>query len=75
MNFQSYPAMTEAYFVQRGGHVPPCIHGVEFASFGFFVVGMGIFLLGVRVGYGVLVGRLDLMPVKRREIEVKKVEV
>ncbi len=49
---------------------------VEFAGFGlFWDGGVGIFLLGVRVGYRLLVGGLDLMPVKRRELKQEKVEV
>eukprot|EP00804_Cyclotella_cryptica_P008726 CCRYP_020480-RA/>CCRYP_020480-RA protein AED:0.44 eAED:0.44 QI:0/0/0/1/1/1/2/0/262 len=45
--------------------------GLTSLASGFFgVVGVGIFLLGVRVAYGVLVGELDPTPIKRKGEEV-----
>lgn len=39
--------------------------GLSSLASGFFgVVGLGIFLLGVRVGYGVIMGELDPTPIK-----------
>ncbi len=64
------------FCAEGGGHVSHCHCGVEFACFGFFSVeGVGICLLGVRVGNRVLVEELDLKPFKMREPEEKKVEV
>ena len=40
--------------------------GLSSLASGFFgVVGVGIFLLGVRVAYGVMTGELDPTPIKK----------
>jgi hypothetical protein len=49
---------------------------VSLASGFFGVTGLGIFLLGVRVAYGVATGELDPMPIKKskqEEIEMPNV--
>ena len=59
------------YFVQRMASVfRNVIVGLSSLASGFFgVVGVGIFLLGVRVAYGVMMGELDPTPIKRPKSE------
>lgn len=54
------------YFVQRMASVFRNVAvGLSSLASGFFgVVGVGIFLLGVRVAYGVMMGELDPTPIK-----------
>ena len=64
--FASHPLDTDVYFVQRvAGVFRNVVVGLSSLASGFFgVVGVGIFLLGVRVGYGVITGELDPTPIK-----------
>lgn len=64
--FASHPLDSDVYFVQRvAGVFRNVVVGLSSLASGFFgVVGVGIFLLGVRVGYGVIVGELDPTPIK-----------
>lgn len=59
------------YFVQRMASVfRNVVVGLSSLASGFFgVVGLGIFLLGVRVAYGVMMGELDPTPIKRPRSE------
>ncbi|KAL7486419.1 hypothetical protein ACHAW6_012021 [Cyclotella cf. meneghiniana] len=70
--FASHPMETDVYFLQRvAGVFRNVVVGLTSLASGFFgVVGVGIFLLGVRVAYGVLVGELDPTPIKRKGEEV-----
>ena len=64
--FATHPPQTDVYFVQRASQVVRNIAmGLFSLASGFFgVTGVGIFLLGVRVAYGVMVGVLDPTPIK-----------
>ena len=64
--FASHPLDSDVYFVQRvAGVFRNVVVGLSSLASGFFgVVGVGIFLLGVRVGYGVIIGELDPTPIK-----------
>ncbi|KAL7544235.1 hypothetical protein ACHAWF_007613 [Thalassiosira exigua] len=64
--FASHPLETDAYFVERlAGVFRNMVMGLSSLASGFFgVVGIGIFLLGVRVAYGVVTGELDPTPVR-----------
>lgn len=66
--FATHPVDTDVYFIQRTvGVFRNVVMGLSSLASGFFgVVGIGIFLLGVRVGYGVLVGELDPTPIKKK---------
>ncbi|KAL3776763.1 hypothetical protein HJC23_013941 [Cyclotella cryptica] len=68
----AHPLDTDVYFLQRlAGVFRNVVVGLTSLASGFFgVVGVGIFLLGVRVAYGVLVGELDPTPIKRKGEEV-----
>jgi Protein of unknown function (DUF3082) len=61
-----HPPQTDVYFVQRAAQVFRNITmGMISLASGFFgVTGLGIFLLGVRVAYGVMTGELDPTPIK-----------
>lgn len=65
--FASHPFETDVYFIQRLTQVfRNVVMGLSSLASGFFgVVGVGIFLLGVRVGYGVMTGELDPTPIKK----------
>jgi len=65
--FATHPFETDVYFIQRLTQVfRNAIMGLSSLASGFFgVVGVGIFLLGVRVGYGVMTGELDPTPIKK----------
>ena len=65
--FATHTVDTDVYFIQRTvGVFRNVVMGLSSLASGFFgVVGIGIFLLGVRVGYGVLVGELDPTPIKK----------
>ena len=65
--FATHPFETDIYFIQRLTQVfRNAIMGLSSLASGFFgVVGVGIFLLGVRVGYGVMTGELDPTPIKK----------
>lgn len=69
--FASNPVDTDVYFVQRSSQVVRNIAmGLISLASGFFgVTGLGIFLLGVRVAYGVMTGELDPTPIKRNQQE------
>mmetsp|Transcript_61383 Transcript_61383/g.150229 ORF Transcript_61383/g.150229 Transcript_61383/m.150229 type:complete len:316 (+) Transcript_61383:86-1033(+) len=64
--FTTHPPQTDVYFVQRAAQVFRNITmGMISLASGFFgVTGLGIFLLGVRVAYGVMTGELDPTPIK-----------
>eukprot|EP00980_Cylindrotheca_fusiformis_P004661 scaffold991_cov128-Cylindrotheca_fusiformis.AAC.33 len=67
--FASNPIDSDVYFVQRSAQVVRNIAmGLISLASGFFgVTGIGIFLLGVRVAYGVLTGELDPTPIKQNQ--------
>jgi hypothetical protein len=70
--FASHPVDVDSvYFVQRLASVfRNVVVGLASLASGFFgVVGVGIFLLGVRVAYGVMTGELDPTPIKRPKSE------
>jgi hypothetical protein len=64
--FSMHPLDTDVYFVQRvAGVFRNVVVGLASLASGFFgVVGVGIFLLGMRVAYGVITGELDPTPIK-----------
>ncbi len=72
--FASHPAETEVYFVQRTSQVfRNVVMGMISLASGFFgVTGLGIFSMGVRVGYGVMTGELDPTPIKSRSKPAKE---
>jgi hypothetical protein len=65
--FALHPPDTEVYFVIRTAQVfRNLVMGLISLASGFFgVTGLGIFLLGVRVAYGVTTGELDPTPIKK----------
>ena len=65
--FASHPLETDIYFIQRlTGVFRNAVMGLSSLASGFFgVVGIGIFLLGIRVAYGVMTGELDPTHIKR----------
>ena len=70
--FASHPVDADSvYFVQRLASVfQNVVVGLASLASGFFgVVGVGIFLLGVRVAWGVMTGELDPTPIKRPKSE------
>mmetsp|Transcript_38433 Transcript_38433/g.92651 ORF Transcript_38433/g.92651 Transcript_38433/m.92651 type:complete len:323 (-) Transcript_38433:214-1182(-) len=69
--FTTHPLDTDVYFVQRLTSVfRNVVMGLSSLASGFFgVVGIGIFLLGVRVAYGVMTGELDPTPIKMSKSE------
>ena len=69
--FASHPLDTDVYFVQRLTQVfRNVVMGLSSLASGFFgVVGIGIFLLGIRVAYGVMTGELDPTPIKKSKSE------
>jgi hypothetical protein len=69
--FVTHPVDTEVYFVVRSAQVVRNISmGLISLASGFFgVTGLGIFLLGVRVAYGVMTGELDPTPIKQNQKE------
>lgn len=76
--FVLHPVESDAYVVERATAVMRnvIIAIVSLASGFFGVTGLGIFLLGVRVAYGVATGELDPMPIKKskqEEIEMPNV--
>ena len=62
---------SEVYFVIRSAQVVRNVAmGLISLASGFFgVTGLGIFLLGVRVAYGVTTGELDPTPIKQNQKE------
>jgi len=74
--FALHPVETDVYFVQRLSSVfRNIIMGLISLASGFFgVTGMGIFMLGVRVAYGIAQGELDPTPLKKK-INTDKVEM
>jgi hypothetical protein len=68
--FATHPPNTETYFVLRTAQVfRNVVMGLISLASGFFgVTGLGIFLLGVRVAYGVATGELDPTPIKKSSI-------
>jgi hypothetical protein len=76
--FVLHPVESDAYVVERATAVMRnvIIAIVSLASGFFGVTGLGIFLLGVRVAYGVATGELDPTPIKKskqEEIEMPNV--
>ena len=71
--FASHPPETDVYFVQRTAQVfRNVVMGMISLASGFFgVTGLGIFSMGVRVGYGVMTGELDPTPIKSRTMKAK----
>jgi len=69
--FTSHPLDTDMYFAQRLADVfRSAVMGLVSLASGFFgVVGIGIFLLGIRVAYGVMTGELDPTPIKQPKSE------
>jgi hypothetical protein len=69
--FATHPFETDVYFIQRLTQVfRNVVMGLSSLASGFFgVIGVGIFLLGLRVGYGVMTGELDPTPIKRSKSE------
>ena len=67
--FASHPLATDVYFVQRLTQVfRNVVMGLSSLASGFFgVVGIGIFLLGIRVAYGVMTGELDPTPIVKNK--------
>jgi hypothetical protein len=65
--FAMHPVTTDVYFVQRvSGVFRNIVMGLSSLASGFFgVTGLGLFLLGIRVAYGVLTGELDMTPLKK----------
>lgn len=66
--FASHPVDTDVYFIQRTvGVFRNVVMGLSSLASGFFgVVGIGIFLLGIRVAYGVMTGELDPTPIQKK---------
>jgi hypothetical protein len=76
--FASHPMDTDVYFIQRTvGVFRNVVMGLSSLASGFFgVVGVGIFLLGLRVAYGVMVGELDPTPIRKKgEMEFEMPDV
>mmetsp|Transcript_42712 Transcript_42712/g.103313 ORF Transcript_42712/g.103313 Transcript_42712/m.103313 type:complete len:297 (+) Transcript_42712:78-968(+) len=76
--FALHPVETDVYFVQRSAQVVRNVSmGLISLASGFFgVTGFGIFLLGVRVSYGVMTGELDPTPIKRnQQVQKDKVDM
>jgi hypothetical protein len=69
--FATNPIDSDVYFVQRSAQVVRNVAmGLISLASGFFgVTGLGIFLLGVRVAYGVMTGELDPTPIKQNQKE------
>jgi Protein of unknown function (DUF3082) len=65
--FALHPVESDVYFVARVSYVfRNIVMGFVSLASGFFgVTGMGIFLLAVRVAYGVAMGELDPTPIKK----------
>mmetsp|Transcript_40083 Transcript_40083/g.45617 ORF Transcript_40083/g.45617 Transcript_40083/m.45617 type:complete len:260 (+) Transcript_40083:61-840(+) len=65
--FMYNPMDSDIYFIQRATAVfRNVVMGMASLASGFFgVTGLGIFLLGIRVAYGVAVGELDPTPIKK----------
>ena len=63
--FATHPVETDFYTIQRlAGVFRNVVIGIVSLASGFFgVTGLGIFLLGIRVAYGVLTGELDPTPI------------
>jgi hypothetical protein len=72
--FALHPVDTEVYFVVRTAQVVRNVAmGLVSLASGFFgVTGLGIFLLGVRVAYGVMTGELDPTPIKQNQKATSK---
>lgn len=67
--FALHPVDTDVYFVVRTSQVVRNVAmGLISLASGFFgVCGLGIFMLGVRVAYGVTTGELDPTPIKQNQ--------
>lgn len=73
-----HPVTSDVYFVQRSaGVVRNVSMGLVSLAAGFYgVTGLGIFLLGVRVAYGVITGELDPTPIKQnQQVRADKVDM
>jgi hypothetical protein len=66
--FFLHPTNSDVYFVTRASSVVRnIVMGLSSLASGFFgVTGLGIFLLGIRVAYGVAKGELDPTPIKSK---------
>eukprot|EP00816_Leptocylindrus_hargravesii_P007839 CAMPEP_0196823924 /NCGR_PEP_ID=MMETSP1362-20130617/89588_1 /TAXON_ID=163516 /ORGANISM="Leptocylindrus danicus, Strain CCMP1856" /LENGTH=253 /DNA_ID=CAMNT_0042203977 /DNA_START=79 /DNA_END=840 /DNA_ORIENTATION=+ len=66
--FATHPITTDVYALQRLFSVfRNLVMGLSSLASGFFgVVGMGLFMLGVRVAYGVATGELDPTPIVKK---------
>lgn len=71
--FAMHPIDSDVYFVTRASQVVRNVAmGLISLASGFFgVTGLGIFLLGVRVAYGVMTGELDPTPIKQNQKQEK----
>lgn len=69
--FALHPVESDLYIVQRASLVlRNVVMGLASLASGFFgVTGVGIFLLGIRVAYGVAIGELDPTPIKKNKID------
>jgi len=67
--FALHPVESDVYFIQRvTGVFRNVVMGLSSLASGFFgVTGLGIFLLGVRVAYGVATGELDPTPLQKNK--------
>ena len=65
--FSTNPVDTDIYTITRlAGVFRNAVMGLSSLASGFAgVTGLGLFLLGVRVGYGVMTGELDPTPIKK----------
>ena len=71
MLLTSHPLETDLYFAQRLADVfRNAVMGVSSLASGFFgIIGLGIFVLGLRVAYGVATGEVDPTPIKQPKSE------
>lgn len=76
--FALHPVESDVYFVQRSAQVVRNVTmGLISLASGFFgVTGLGIFLLSIRVSYGVMTGELDPTPIKQnQQVNAEKVDL
>lgn len=76
--FLSHPVSADApyAFVRSAGVFRNAVMGLTSLASGFSLVsGLGVFLLGVRVAYGVFTGELDPTPIKRPGLNKDDVEI
>jgi hypothetical protein len=75
--FALNPVSSDIYFIQRVSSVfRNVVMGFFSLASGFFgVTGLGIFLLGVRVSYGVITGELDPTPIPKKNASPELEEI